>query len=85
MEASRGYSEDSAVRPLSPHTTLLHFYVPGIPLTCVLGVRMGFGKEGLWWSINSGLCAITIRGAVAILCSNWTKPASEAALRLNDD
>ena len=36
------------------------YYILGIPLGYVLGIKLGFGVEGLWWGMTAGLCAIAI-------------------------
>ena len=81
----QGIFRGSGRQALAATYNFVAFYVVGIPLAYVLGVRMGFGVEGLWWGITSGLCVIAIGGTIAILRSDWRKLASEAALRLNDD
>ncbi|MFY0252494.1 MATE family efflux transporter [Chitinophaga sp. 30R24] len=35
--------------------TLLAYWVLGIPLGYLLGIKMGYGVEGIWWGLSIGL------------------------------
>ena len=59
------------------------YYIIGIPLGYVLGVKHGFGVEGLWWGMTAGLCVISIGCTIIVLRSNWNKLALDATARLN--
>ena len=81
----QGIFRGSGRQALAAKYNFVAFYVIGIPLAYILGVRLGLGVEGLWWGITSGLFAIAIGGTTVILRSDWRKLASEATLRLNDE
>ncbi len=36
------------------------YYILGIPLGYFLGIKLGFGVEGLWWGMTVGLLSIAI-------------------------
>jgi MATE family multidrug resistance protein len=37
---------------------ILGFWLVGLPTSLVLGFRLGFGPQGLWWGIVAGLIAV---------------------------
>lgn len=61
----------------------MSYYVVGLPLAYVLGIRLGGGVEGLWWGITAGMYAVTISCTAIILCSDWGELATKAASRLD--
>jgi len=58
------------------------YYIFGIPLGYVLGVKLGYGVEGLWWGMTIGLCVSSTGSSVTIVRSDWKKLALEATTRL---
>ncbi|KAL9185009.1 hypothetical protein ACHAXT_002786 [Thalassiosira profunda] len=61
----------------------ISYYVVGLPLAYILGVRLGSGVAGLWWGITAGMYAVTISCTAIILRSDWGELASKAASRLD--
>ena len=41
-------------------TNLFGFWFVGLPTSLVLGFRLGFGPQGLWWGIVAGLFAVAV-------------------------
>ncbi len=37
---------------------ILGFWLVGLPTSLVLGFRLGFGPQGLWWGLVAGLIAV---------------------------
>jgi len=58
------------------------YYIIGIPFGYVMGVKLGYGVEGLWWGMTIGLCVISVGCSVIVVRSDWKKLALEATTRL---
>ena len=39
---------------------ILGFWLVGLPTSLVLGFRLGFGPQGLWWGLVAGLFAVSV-------------------------
>jgi len=39
---------------------ILGFWLVGLPTSLVLGFRLGFGPQGLWWGLVAGLFAVAV-------------------------
>ncbi len=60
---------------------ILGFWLVGLPTSLVLGFRLGFGPQGLWWGIVAGLIAVAtfllarvafkLRGEIARVNVDW--------------
>ncbi|KAL7548133.1 hypothetical protein ACHAWF_011428 [Thalassiosira exigua] len=59
------------------------FYVIGIPCGYLIGIKLGFGVEGLWLGMTIGLYAISIGLLILVLRSNWGRLARDATYRLS--
>jgi len=59
------------------------YYIIGLPLGYELGLKFGFGVEGIWWGMTLGLCSVCIGCTIIIYRSNWNKLAADASSRLN--
>ena len=79
----QGVFRGSGRQALAAKYNFFAFYIIGIPLGYDLGVREGFGVEGLWLGITAGLFSIAIGGTIVVLQSDWKKLASEANSRLS--
>ncbi|KAL7535978.1 hypothetical protein ACHAXR_007509 [Thalassiosira sp. AJA248-18] len=68
---------------LGAKVNFVAFYIIGIPLGYILGVKRGFGVEGLWWGMTAGLCSICIACTFIVRRTNWNNMVLEATTRLN--
>jgi MATE family multidrug resistance protein len=39
---------------------IIGFWLIGLPTSLVLGFRLGFGPQGLWWGLVAGLFAVAV-------------------------
>ena len=79
----QGVFRGSGRQALAAKYNFVAFYIIGIPLGYVLGVREGYGVEGLWLGITAGLFSIAIGETTVVMQSDWKKLASEANSRLS--
>jgi MATE family multidrug resistance protein len=79
----QGVFRGSGRQALAAKYNFVAFYIIGIPLGYTLGVREGYGVEGLWLGITAGLFSIAIGGTTVVMQSDWKKLASEANSRLS--
>jgi MATE family multidrug resistance protein len=80
---NQGIFRGSGRQSLAALYNFVAFYIIGLPLGYVLGINFGFGIEGLWWGITTGLFAIALGSLAIVLQSDWKKLADDASLRLS--
>jgi MATE family multidrug resistance protein len=39
---------------------ILGFWLVGLPVSWLLGLRLGFGPEGVWWGLTIGLVVVAV-------------------------
>ncbi len=79
---NQGIFRGSGRQSLSALYNFVAFYIIGLPLGYVLGIKMGFGVEGLWLGITTSLFTIALGSAIVVLRSDWKKLALDASLRI---
>ncbi|KAL7532869.1 hypothetical protein ACHAXR_004903 [Thalassiosira sp. AJA248-18] len=79
----QGIFRGTGQQALGAKINFVTYYIIGIPLGYLLGVKLDFGVEGLWWGMTAGLCCICIACTIIVSRVNWKKMALEATTRLN--
>lgn len=59
------------------------YYVVGLPLGYVLGVRFCLGVEGLWLGMTAGLCVICVGCLTIVNRSDWKQLSLDATTRIS--
>ena len=80
---AQGIFRGSGRQALAAKLNFCAYYVIGIPLGIVLGIKLQWGVGGLWWGMTAGLCTIAVVGSFIIVKSNWSKLTSQAQERIN--
>lgn len=79
----QGIFRGSGRQALGAKINFVAYYIIGIPFGCILGLKLGYGVEGLWWGMTAGLFAIATVCTMIVLRSDWKKFALEATTRMN--
>jgi len=58
------------------------YYIVGLPLGYVLGLRLGIGVEGLWEGMTAGLCVVVIAFSYITAKTDWAALAERAVQRV---
>jgi len=71
----QGIFRGSGRHALGAKLNFIAYYCIGIPLGYFLGLRLGYGVEGLWTGMTVGLVSVSVCGLVCILKSNRSELA----------
>ncbi|EJK44870.1 hypothetical protein THAOC_36556 [Thalassiosira oceanica] len=58
------------------------YYIVGLPLGYVLGLRLGIGVEGLWEGMTAGLCVVAMAYSYITAKTDWAALAERTAQRV---
>jgi len=79
----QGIFRGSGRQALAAKLNFTAYYIIGIPLGYLLGVKLfGLGAIGLWIGMTVGLCIIALFGTILVLQSDWTTLIDDAETRL---
>ena len=82
---AQGIYRGSGRQALAAKFNFVAFYIIGLPLGYILGMRLGFGVVGLWFGMFVGLLCVSVAGTLVIIRSDWENLAVQAAVRLGNE
>lgn len=59
------------------------YYIIGVPLGYLLGIRLGFGVEGLWLGMTAGIFFAATVNTIILFRSDWKQLSLEARKRIS--
>ena len=78
----QGIFRGSGRQTLAAYYNFVAYFLIGIPVGYIIGIKLGYGVEGLWIGMTLGLYVIAIGCTIIVFRSDWKKLASDATSRL---